>query len=225
MNLFQAIGIRSKSNAINSDHLPIENDFVDVFAGGKTETVCIESVSKAGIETRRPPKAVLGQPALFNYSNKLGRFRFQTECTKISGACATFALPLEITVIEQLGEKRKNFRLNKLLNVQWRYAPDGVGNGPFVKGTVRNLSSTGACLDVGRELRKGTLVEIQLDPVLLGKRPVIAIAELARPAQKDSKGVISAGVCFQGIGMTGQNAIAEFIHTFEKNDKERHLAR
>jgi hypothetical protein len=225
VNLFQAMVSRSKSNAIKTENLPVVNDFVDVATGGRTDTVCIEDISKVDFETRLPLKAGVGVPALFNYSNGYGRFRFHTQCIRIDGQRAAFALPTEITVIEQFDEKRKAFRLRKLVDVSWRYAPDAAGHGPFVRGKVLDLCANGTRLDVGRELRTGTCVEIRFDQIVVGREPIVVVGELVRPAKADDKGVISAGVKFKNLGATRENAISEFIQRYKKEDKERHLAR
>jgi hypothetical protein len=224
MNVFQSMLSRSKTHAIDSDHMPVINDFVDVAMGGKTDTVCFENVAKTGFETRSPANAAVGGTALFNYGNRIGRFRFRTQCIKTDGKHATFALPDEIIVIERFDEKRRNFRLRMLMNVQWRYAPDGVGYGPYVRSNTLDISAQGARLDVGRELRKGTLVEIVFDQIPVHGKPLAAVGELTRPAHKDENGVI-AGIRFTSLGLTAQNAVSEFIRKSEKNDKKRHLAR
>ena len=224
MNVFQEMLSRRKTTSINSDSLPMINDFVDVAMGDKTDTVCFESRSKTSFETRSPENAVVGASALFNYGNHVGRFRFRTLCTKTDGKYATFALPTEITVIEKLSEKRGDFRLKMLMNVQWRYAPDSVGYGPFVRSNTLDLSSNGARLDVGRDLRPGTQVEILFEQILVRGKPLIALGELTRPAQREEK-LIIAGVHFLALSQTAQNAVSEFIHKAERSDKKRHLAR
>jgi len=225
MNLFQAMQRRSKSKDIDSNHLPVVNDFVDVACGGKTDTVCIEAISRVDFEASGPSTVAVGSLALFNYGNRTGRYRFRTTCTKLDGKHAHFALPSEITVIETFDEKRGGFRLKKLLSITWRYAPDGVGNGPFVSGNLLDLSAEGACLDVGREVRKGTQVEIRFDQIVADGKPLVAIAQLMRPSTRNGAGVIVSGLQFQGLGYTGQNAISEFIVTHEKQDKVRNIAR
>lgn len=225
MNLFAAFAARSKNTTAHSQNMPVLNDFVDVLAGGKTDTVCVEEIARTTFETRRPSKAVVGDAALFNYGNRFGRFRFRTTCTKIEGQRATFAVPAEITVIEKFDEKRQSFRLRKIVDVQWRYAPDGVGNGPFVPGKVLDLSALGTRFDVGRALRKGTLVEMKFDQIVSDGKPIVVVAELTRPAKVDDNGVICAGVKFLDLGLTRENALSEYIQRFEKDDKHRHLAR
>jgi hypothetical protein len=224
MNVFQDMLSRRKTKSINSDHMPIINDFVDVAMGDKTETVCFESVSKTSFETRSPKNAVVGLSALFNYGNHVGRFRFRTLCTKTDGKYATFALPTEITVIERLNEKRRSFRLKMLMNVQWRYAPDGVGYGPYVRSNTHDLSSNGARLDVGRELRSGTQVEILFEQILVEGKPLAVLGVLTRPAQREEK-LLIAGVRFTSLSQTAQNAVSEYIRKLQKSDKKRHLAR
>jgi hypothetical protein len=225
MNLFQAMTARATNRTAHSQNMPIVNDFVDVAAGGKTDTVCVENVSPTDFETQCPSKAAVGQPALFNYSNGCGRFRFRTECTKIERQRATFAVPTEITVIEMFDEKRHCFRLRKMLDVRWRYAPDGIGRGSFVGGKVLDLCAQGARLDIGRALRTGTLIEMKFEQIISEGAPIVVIAELMRPAKADEKGLICAGLQFQKLGSTRENAICEYIQKLEKDDKHRHLAR
>jgi hypothetical protein len=223
MNLFQSMLARKKSDAVDSDHLPEVNAFVDVATGGKTESLPVEDIGPTSFQIRSPGNAAVGAKALFNYSNGRGRFRFHAQCEAINNQLATYAKPAEITVIEKFGDKRRNFRLKHALPVVWRYAPEGVGYGEFAKSTTADISCVGVSLVVPRELKPGTQIELKLD--LNGSaKPFAVIGALTRPTQKQSSGKFSAGLSFQNISPTNQNAIGEFITSRQNGQRNRSLA-
>jgi len=223
MNLFQAMQSRKKTREVDSDRLPDVNSFIDVATGGRTEYLPIESIGSASIVVRRPAKAVVGTSALFNYSNRVGRFRFYANCTQLTEKMATFDLPISITVIEQFGNKRRNVRLKTALPVTWRYAPDGSGYGNFYDGNSVDISCVGMSLLVPRELRAGTQVEIRFD-LSDGQKPFTVIGTLTRPTQPAARGRFSAGMSFKNIRPTEENRLAEFILARQRGQRKRALA-
>jgi PilZ domain len=212
---------RSKSKAINSDHLPELNAFVDVAMGGKTESVPVESIGRTELAVRGPSNAAVGTTALFNYVNGRGSFRFHAQCTAVEGRTATFALPPEITVLQKVRDQRRSLRLNYALPVVWRYAPDGVGYGEFSKGATVDISTAGVALMVPRELRMGTLVEIKFD---LGDSGVFAvIGALARQTVRQPSGKFLAGIDLR-VNPLQANAIDDFIATRQRGQRKRGIA-
>jgi hypothetical protein len=220
VNLFDAMRSRWKSSAINSDHLPELNAFVDVAMGGKTESVPIESIGRTELSVRRPTKAAVGGSALFNYVNGRGNFRFCAQCTAVEDRSATFALPAEITVVQKLRDKRCGVRLQYALTVAWRYAPDGVGFGEFVKSAIVDISSSGVLLMVTRELRAGTLVEIKFD---LGTSAFAVVGALTRATQQQASGKFAAGIALR-VTLAQSNAIDAFIMARQRGQRKRDIA-
>jgi hypothetical protein len=220
VNLFEAMRSRSKSNAINSDHLPELNAFVDVAVGGKTESVPVESIGRAELAVRRPSKAAVGAKALFNYSNPRGSFRFYAECTAIEGRTAHFALPSEITVLQRLRDRRRSLRLKYALPILWRYAPDGVGYGEFTKSFTVDICGGGAALMVPRELRTGTLVEIKFD---LGSAAFTVVGGLTRQTVQTASGKFLAGIELR-VNPAQANAIDDFILARQQGQRKRGIA-
>jgi hypothetical protein len=220
MNLFEAMRSRSKSKAINSDHLPELNAFVDIAVGGKTESVPVERIGRTELATRLPSRATVGAKALFNYLNGRGSFRFYAECTAIEGRTATFALPHEITVLQRIRDRRRGVRLKFALPVTWRYAPDGIGYGEFTKSFLVDISNGGGALMVQRELRTGTLVEINLN---LGATAFTVVGALTRPTTQTANGKYLAGI---GLRVTPAqaNAIDDFILARQKGQRDRGIA-
>jgi len=220
MNLFEAMRSRSKSKAINSDHLPELNAFVDIAVGGKTESVPVESIGRTELTTRLPSRATVGAKALFNYHNGRGNFRFYAECTAIEGRKARFALPTEITVLNRIRDRRRGVRLKYALPVIWRYAPDGIGYGEFTKSFAVDISSSGVALMVPRELRSGTLVEISLD---LGATAFTVVGALTRPTAQTASGKYVAGIDLR-VNLAQANAIDDFILARQKGQRARGIA-
>jgi hypothetical protein len=220
VNLFDAMRSRWKSNAINSDHLPELNAFVDVAMGGKTESVPVESIGRTGLSVRRPTKATVGGSALFNYVNGRGSFRFFAVCTAVEGRSADFALPAEITVLQKVRDLRRGVRQQCAIAVTWRYAPDGIGFGEFTKSTTGDLSAAGVLLVVPRELRAGTLVEIKFD---LGTSAFSVIGVLKRSTQQQASGKFTAGIELR-VAPAEANAIDNFIVTRQKDHRKRSIA-
>lgn len=223
MNVFQTMLARAKSSAVNSDHLPELNAFVDVAVGGKTESVPVEALGRTTFQVRRPVKAAAGLTGLFNYVNGRGGFRFSAECTEVSARLATFTLPAEITIINKFDDKRRNFRLKYGLAVLWRYAPEATGYGDFIKGTTADISGAGMSLVVPRELKVGTQVEVKLD--LEGStKAFFVIGTLMRPTVQQGSGKYIAGIAMKNLSPTQSNAISEFIAQRQKGQKKRSLA-
>jgi hypothetical protein len=220
LNLFEAMRSRSKSKAVNSDHLPELNAFVDIATGGKTESVPVESIGRTEIAVRCPSRAAVGTSALFNYVNARGSFRFHAACTKIEGQTASFALPPEITVLQRVNDRRRTVRLKYALPVLWRYAPDAVGYGEFTKSATVDISSNGVALMVPRELRTGTLVEIKFD---LGTCAFTVIGALARPTVQQPSGKFLAGIELR-TNLAQANAIDDFILARQQGQRQRGIA-
>jgi hypothetical protein len=220
VNLFEAMRSRSKSNAINSDHLPELNAFVDVAVGGKTDSVPVESIGRTELTVRAPSRVTVGAKALFNYVNGRGSFRFHAECTAIEGQRATFALPAEITVLQKVRDRRRGVRLKHALPVVWRYAPDGIGYGEFTKSFTVDFCSGGLALMVPRELRAGTLVEIKID---LGTTAFTAVGALTRPTVQMASKSFLAGIELR-LNLPQANAIDNFIVARQQGQRKRGIA-
>lgn len=222
MNLFLAVRPRSKTRSIDRDYLPEVNSFVDVAAGGTTENLPVEAVGRKDFVVRRPANAMAGESALFNYSNRVGRFRFYASCVSLDATMATYDIPEQLTVIEKFGSKRRYVRLKTTLPVRWRCVRDGNGYGNFIDGHAADLSCAGMALAVPGKFDAGTQLEISFD-FAGGGEPFALIGTLTRATQKTAGGLSMAGMAFASIRPTEENRIAEFIAHRRKTFRKRAL--
>ena len=222
MNLFKALRPHTRPDgdvAVNSDHLPAVNAFVNVATGGKTDSLPIESIGQLQFEIRRPARTAVGMTALFDYANALGRFRFHANCAAVLDRTALFELPSHIMVVEK--SDNRTFRMDAVIPVLWRYAPSGEGYGAFARSFTANISAGGLAFVVPRALRAGTQVELSLT---LDEVPAfVVIGTLTRPTVPNGCKHL-AGITFDELSPAGANAIDNFIASRERGRRERGMA-
>ncbi len=206
---------------LDKNKLPLINAFVEVSLGGRSCAVPVEEICQKFIEVRKLPGCAIGASATFDYKTATGRYRFRAECTSIIGDHSSFALPQEIRTIETFPTFTNKFRLETVLTVQFRYAPDGVGYGEFKPARTKNLSADGVALVIGRELKKGTQMEIKFD---FNGHPLILLGELTRPTEKEVCDKYLAGLRFLNIDASAESVIAAFIDSKIKGCRERSIA-
>lgn len=226
MNVFRSLRLGQRSAAaergLPREMLPIVDSFVDVAVGDRTErhSVPVDTLDAQTFSTRLLPALGVGERADFLYTTAVGRFRFTTTCCRLDETHAHFKTPTNIKTIVAFGSKRRWFRVESTMSVQWRYAPGGVGSGDYLKGALSDVSRGGASLVVGREIKCGTQVELRL---ALGAfvAPVILLAHVLRSGRIASSAKYSAAVCFDSIDDAAVKAIDQFVHERQKVRRDR----
>jgi hypothetical protein len=161
----------------NTAALPLANDFVNVIVPGmRTQSVPVEDINSETLVIRRMAGIVLGTAAIFDFRNGYGHFRFTAHCRETNANYTIVAVPAEIREIERFGESPN--RLATLVKVRWRYAPDGKGNGNFINDTMIGLNLEGGSLLFVRDLRPGTLIEVEIQ--LEGSETCTRIAKIRK---------------------------------------------
>lgn len=216
----------SKSAGIPPAKLPQLHSFVDVIAGGRpARSVTVESVTLKGIVTNE----VLGKPgevAVIVYHAAAGRFRAQTKIASVAATSTTYEMPKKVTLIGAAGggaQKRQSVRLDALVSGQWRFAPNGMGTGEWVKCTFRDISRGGCSLIIDRPLKKNAQVEVKLN-LKSSAQPVTLLGEVMRHDVIAASGKHSHGLRFHGIRPAEDQAIVEFINRRQADLRSRGLA-
>ena len=203
--------------------MPELNSFVDVAVGGaaRRELVPVNDISPTLLITRCPKGLEAGTVVDFLYGNAPGRFRFWATCDKVQGNDAYFAIPGSIKTIESYF-KRGTLRVSKLLPVQWRYAPEGIGYGDYTSASLMDLSCGGASLVMVRALKIGTQVEVRfvLSP---NHEPFVELCEVLRASKIERSSMNVAGIRFISMEMEHQEALAKFLDDVRKTRRERGL--
>jgi c-di-GMP-binding flagellar brake protein YcgR len=187
--LLRALGFARKAetqprNSELQGKLPEIHAFVDIAIGGcpVRESVPINNVTAKAIVIRRLDGLEPGTAADLLYTNSGGRYRFRTVCAKNEGDEAFLDLPESIKTIEQFSARRTAERIAWVTQVQWRFAPDGVGFGDFMPASMMDVSRGGVSLVVGREIKLGTQVEVSF--MLNSKRkPFVEVCKTVRAAK------------------------------------------
>jgi hypothetical protein len=225
--MLRMLGIKPKGLAAQlRAKLPQAHASVDlvVTGGGPRGAVIVETVSDKGLIVDALPGLRAGQTAVFSYQNAGGKFRFSAKCAAIKGHHATFALPQRETIqLFAESHKRAAVRLDATVPGQWRYAPGGKGVGEWVRGSITDISRTGASLIVDRELRQGSYVEIRFS-VSSSTPPLALLGEVMRASKIEASGKVSLGLRFHGLKAEEDRAIMEFINKRQAERRSRGLA-
>ncbi len=217
----------SKSAGIPPAKLPQLNAFVDVIVGGRpARSVTVESIGAKGIVT----KEVLGkpgEPAVFVYQAASGRYRAQTKIASVAAASTVFEMPKKVSLIGAAAaggaQKRQSVRLDALVNGQWRFAPNGMGSGEWIKCTFRDISRGGCSLIIDRPLKTHAQVEVRMQ-LKNGAEPLALLGEVMRHDVIAASGKHSHGLRFHGIRPAEDQAIVEFINRRQADLRSRGLA-
>jgi hypothetical protein len=213
---------------VNGGSLPMVNDYVKmIVAGMRAQSIAVDEINSRRLVTRRIDGVVAGTVAIVDYDNGGGHFRFSATCSDASDNRSTFAVPKEITEIEQF--ERRAFKLKTFVNVRWRYAPDGLGHGNFIKDSLSGLSCEGGSLLFTRDLRAGTLFEIELE--LGGSKTQTRLGKLLRMEHLE----IEPGMfCKKAERFRGDiefvrdavkdRAVLDFIAARQADDRHRSMA-
>lgn len=196
-----------------------------ITGGGARGSVVFESLGEKTFTVDALPGLRPGQTGIFSYHNAAGQFRFSAKCTEIKGHEAVFALPERIETIKLFPEahKRAAVRLDATVPGQWRYAPGGKGMGDWARGSISDISRTGASLIVDREVRTGTYVEIRF-AVSSTTAPFVLLGEVMRASKIEASGKVLLGLRFHGLKPEEDRAIMEFINKRQAERRSRGLA-
>jgi c-di-GMP-binding flagellar brake protein YcgR len=223
--LFRALGFKPKVDESLRHRLPVLNSFVDMTLAKvlRPASVCVETIGASSFQTSTPPGLIAGMGAVFSYSTDKGKYRFAAKCITIKGPHATFAMPSRIEEVQKFGgQKRASVRLDTTVPGQWRFAPAGKGIGTLSKGSITDISRTGASLIIDRELHQGTQVELQVS--LNTTSPMSFLGEVKRVQKIPASGKVSHGLMFHGIRPDEDKKIMEFINKRQAERRSRGLA-
>jgi hypothetical protein len=206
--------------------LPQVNAFVDFMmaGGGPRGSVCVESMQERNFAVGALPGTKVGGTAVFSYANPVGRFRFSTKCVAMRGSTAVFAVPDRVETLQIFSgaQKRAAVRIDATVSVQWRFAPEGKAVGDYARGSLTDISRSGASLNVDREVRKGTFVEMRF--ALGTAAPLVLLGEVMRSSAIESSKRVSLGLRFHGMKPEEDRAIMEFINKRQADRRHRGLA-
>ena len=110
-------------------------------------------------------------------------------------------------------QRRKHYRLDSLLNCEFKVldaSPDKPAAVSFMKGTVKNISGSGACIITEEKIPKNSLVDLF---IYLGETKIRALCVVLRNEQIEVKKGISyeLGLHFADISAKDQNLIIKYI--------------
>lgn len=207
--------------------LPALQAILDVVitGGGPRGTVTFEALTEKTFTVGTLPGLRAGQSAVFSYQNTAGKFRFAAKCLAVKGFEATFALPAQIETFQLFPDqqRRSAVRLDATIPGQWRYAPGGKGIGDWARGSITDISRTGASLTVDREVKTGMYVEIRFAPSSAAAALVL-LGEVVRTSKIEASGKVSLGLRFHGLNADEDRAIMEFINKRQAERRSRGLA-
>jgi hypothetical protein len=207
--------------------LPQLNSFVDltITGGGPRGSVCVETLTERSMGVGALPGTKPGGTGVFSYSNAVGRFRFSAKCVELRGGNAFFAIPERIETLQVFSgaSQRTAVRIDATVPAQWRFAPSGKGSGDYVRGSLTDISRSGASLIVDREVKKGTYVETRFS-VSTSSSPLVLLGEVMRSSAIESSKRLSLGLRFHGVKPEEDRAIMEFINKRQAERRNRGLA-
>jgi len=207
--------------------LPNVNSFVDLTmtGGGPRGSVCLEGIVDRSLIVAALPGTKIGATGRFSYSNSVGRFRFSAKCVALKGPNAVFALPERVETLQVFSgvAQRNAVRIEATVLAQWRYAPAGEGYGDYVRGSLTDISRSGASLIVDREVKRGTFLELRFR-LSSAASPLVLVAEVMRSSTIETTKKISLGLRFHGVKPEEDRAIMEFINRRQTERRNRGLA-
>jgi hypothetical protein len=226
MNLLRLLGLGKPSDEDDDrrmrQQLPLVNSFVEIALAGSRGriSVPISDITRETLVTRPVAGITPGIAADFLYTNDIGKFRFATVCSAVDTDATIFALPTTIKTIQSFGDRRSASRVPWLIPVQWRYAPDGVGYGPFLDASMMDLSRGGASLVVGRELKAGSQVEVRFS-LKSKEEPFIELCQVVRAAKIETSDKNAAGIRFVEIDRENERILSEFVNERQALRRDR----
>lgn len=226
--VLRLLGLGGKSAAADlKPKLPLINAFVDLgmTGGGPRGSVCVESIHDKRFAVSLLAGVTPGATGVFHYQNPLGKFRFTAKCLAVGDAQAVFEIPETINTLQIFSgaHTRAAVRIETTVAAQWRYAPRGQRAGDFRRGSLTDVSRSGASLIVDREVKTGTFVETRF-VVSTANAPLLLLGEVVRSAVIETSKKISLGLRFHGVKPEEDRAIMEFIYKRQADRRNRGLA-
>lgn len=226
--VLRLLGLGAKSaSAELKPKLPLINAFVDLgmTGGGPRGSVCVESVLERRFAVSLLPGVTPGATGVFHYQNPLGKFRFTAKCLAVADEQAVFEIPESIHTLQIFSgaHTRTAVRIDATVASQWRYAPRGQGAGDYRRGSLTDVSRSGASLIVDRDVKAGTFVEVRF-VVSTANAPLVLIGEVVRTGVIETSRKISLGLRFHGVKPDEDRAIMEFIYKRQADRRNRGLA-
>lgn len=213
---------RPASHAPSPDELPQLHAFLDVFVGGRPpQHVIVEAVDERGI-LLAGVLGVAGEAATLVYTTPAGKFRAETRVVSVGENMLLEGIRSPENVGAGGGQKRRDVRLDALVQGAWRFAPGGKGIGDFGKCSIGDISRGGCSVIVDRELRAGTQIEVRL--YLKAAETLELLAEVMRHHTIAQSGKHSHGVRFVGLRPAEDREIADFINRRQSDLRNRGLA-
>jgi PilZ domain len=225
--MLHLLGIRPKGISPElRAKLPQPHAIIDVIitGGGPRGSVAFEALAEKTFMVGSLPGLQPGRNGVFSYQNPAGKFRFSAKCLEVKGLQATFALPQRIETVQLFPEvqMRSAVRLDATVRGEWRYAPDAKGIGEWARGSLTDISSTGASLIVHRAVKIGTYLEIRFS-VSGQAAPLVLIGEVLRTSKIEGSSKVSLGVRFHGLKADEDRAIMGFINKRQGERRSRGL--
>ena len=207
--LFRTNG--SKKSTTQEEKLPVLHSFVDVtVAGRKSRSVPVEEVSAKEVVVGDVIGRA-GERASLVYETPAGRFRFGAPITGVRDGMTIFEVPARIETVGGGSQKRSSVRMDVLVSGHWRFAPDGIGVGEFLKGSVRDISRGGCALIMDRQCKVGQMLEVKMQ-LRANVAPLTVLGEIMRVEQVPTSGKFSHGLRFHGLRPEEDHAILDFIN-------------
>ena len=207
--------------------LPQVNSFVELTMtrGGPRGSVCLEGLNDRNLTVGGLPGTKPGDTGVFSYANPVGRFRFSSKCIELRGGTAVFAVPDRVETLQVFSgaQKRTAVRIEATVPAQWRIALEGQGIGDYARGSLTDISRSGASLMVDREVKNGACIEIRF-ALPATATPLVMRCEVVRSSDIETTKRLSLGLRFQGPTPDDERAIMEFINKRQADRRNRGLA-
>ncbi len=125
--------------------------------------------------------------------------------------------------VPQPMQQRAAVRLQVTVPGLWRDAPGGKGVGAFSRGSITDISRTGALLTVDREIKRPAQLEVKFS-VSTAARPLVLLGEVVRTTKIEASGKSALGLRFLGVTPEEDRTIMEFINKRQAERRSRGLA-
>jgi c-di-GMP-binding flagellar brake protein YcgR len=119
--------------------------------------------------------------------------------------------------------QRAAVRLDVTVPGSWRFAPGGKAVGDYLRGSVTDISRTGASLIVDRDIKSGSRVELKLT-ISTAAQPLVLLCEVVRATKVEVSAKWSLGLRFLGITAEEDRTIMDFINKRQAERRSRGLA-
>jgi c-di-GMP-binding flagellar brake protein YcgR len=219
-------GIKPKTKGDPRARLPQPQTLVECqVMHGATSSITVEAVGSKTITTTTMPGFAVGKTVILTYANAMGRFRFGAKVAGVRGEIATLAMPTKIDTLSLASggaQKRASVRLDTTVPTTWRFAPNGKGYGESYRGSLSDVSRTGASLIADREARMHAMVELKMQ--LSSSSPaLVLLGEVMRVGKIEQSGKSSHGLRFHGVTANDDKAIMDFINRRQADRRSRGL--